>query len=237
MNRIKIFKTFLFLILAILSACSSDDDPQKACSDLSQYLFQEQDSLILAEFEDAIFEGEDWKLVKSDQTTGSGYMVWQGDDFLGNPGNGLATFKLNINNVGTYRFIWNSAVTKGDNGTEHNDTWLRFADASDFYGKKNGQRVYPKGTGKSPNPNGSSKDGWFKIYRSGNDLDFKWQAKTSDNDGRDIYVVFDEPGTYLMEIAARSSWHGIDKFMLFQEEAYTEKEAVEITDFSTISCE
>ena len=31
----------------------------------------------------------------------------------------------------------------------------------------------PSGTGKTPNPKGASKNGWFKIFRSGNNLDFK----------------------------------------------------------------
>ena len=66
-------------------------------------------------------------------------------------------------------FLWKSSFRQGDNGTEHNDSWLRFPNASDFFGEKasNGSIVYPNGSGKEPNPEGSSSDGWFKIYRSG----------------------------------------------------------------------
>ncbi|MEX0288575.1 MAG: hypothetical protein AB3N14_05650, partial [Flavobacteriaceae bacterium] len=136
----------------------------------------------------------------------------------GNPGNGLVTFPIKITNTGTYRFTWRSSFRKGNNGTEHNDTWLRFPDAKDFFGKKaNGNKVYPSGTGKSPNPHGASKDGWFKIYRSGNNNDFSWQARTSDNDAHDIYVTFDIPGVYALEVSARSDFHGVDRMLLFKE--------------------
>ena len=166
-------------------------------------------------------------------------MVWEGSQSLGQPGNGLATFQIEITNTGVYKFLWFSSVKMGNSGTDHNDTWLRFADADDFYGQKqsNGETstVYPKGTGKTPNPEGATADGWFKIYRSGNDLDFKWQSTTFDNNGHGVYVKFDTPGTYLMEISARSSGHGIDKFVLFND-LTTQNAAVSSTELSTISC-
>ena len=187
------------------------------CSEPLNFVFNESNGLVLAEFEDAEFTA-DW-ILKTDGTkySGEGYMVWEGNQNLSNPGIGTATFKLQIENPGTYQFIWHSAVTIGDNGTDHNDTWLRFNDADDFYAQntQGTSTVYPKDTGKTPNPEGATKDGWFKVYRSGNDLDFKWQSTTYDNNGHNVFVVFNNPGTYLMEISARSSGHGIDKFALF----------------------
>jgi len=122
------------------------------------------------------------------------------------------------------------------NSGSHNDTWLRFNDAADFYAQKEASIVYPKDTGKTPNPEGASKDGWFKIYRSGNNLDFKWQSSTFDNNGHDIFVVFESPGIYTMEISARSSGHGIDKFVLFNT-AFTKSEATSNSNaLSVIDC-
>ncbi len=96
--------------------------------------------------------------------------------------------------------------------------------------------VCPKDTGKTPNPEGATKDGWFKIYRSGTDLDFKWQASTCDNNAHDVFVVFDNSGTYLMEISARSSGHGIDKFLLFNS-TVNKADAIASETFSVISCD
>lgn len=243
---------FLLFLLLTMIACSSDsnglpelemnDDEEETetlpCTNALEFIFSEKNGLILVEFENAEFS-EDWAL-KSDgmNHTGAGYMVWEGTQHLGDPGNGRATFKLRIENQGIYQFIWHSSVKTGNSGTDHNDTWLRFADADDFYGQ-NGQgtsTVYPKGTGKTPNPEGATADGWFKIYRSGNDLDFKWQATTFDNNGHDVFVQFDAAGDYLMEISARSSGHGIDKFILFKD-SISKADAIASTEFSAIACD
>ncbi|MEM1408962.1 MAG: hypothetical protein AAGG59_19415 [Bacteroidota bacterium] len=231
------------LIGAICFTSCGDDDSDDVpsgidCEETTSLLFEEDSSFVLVEFEDAEFENE-WSLISDlSNSTGRGFMLWEGDNFFGNPGNGLATYQIKINTPGTYRFIWRSAVKEGDNGTEANDSWLRFADADDFYGERsNGSIVYPRGTGKTPNPEGASSDGWFKVYRSGSDLDFKWQARTSDNDAHLIFVQFDNAGTYTMEVSARSRGHAIDKFLLFRPEIYTENEATELTVFSEITCE
>ncbi|WGK64860.1 hypothetical protein [Croceiramulus getboli] len=214
----------------------AEEEPE-ACADPADFLFEESQGLILVEFEKGAFETDSaWEFIEDEAASDGRYAVWTGANSFSNPGNGLITYQLDISNPGTYRFIWKSAVTEGDNGTESNDSWLRFADTADFYGEKNGSRVYPRGSGKTPNPEGASKDGWFKIYRSGNDLDFKWQARTSDNDAHDIYVVFEAPGTYLMEVSGRSRGHAIDQFVLYQENQYTQQEATSSTEFSRISC-
>ncbi len=178
----------------------------------SNYIFEEEGGVILGELEDSSFSGS-W------QKQGSGssaYLRWTGSQYFGDPGNGVVRFKIRITNPGSYRFSWRSSVTIGNNGTEHNDTWLRFPDASDFYATKNSSTIYPKGSGKSPNPNGASADGWFKVYRTGNNTDFKWEAYTSDHDGHIIHADFDSPGIYTMEISARSTGHGVDKFALIR---------------------
>lgn len=206
------------------------------CTNPIDFVFNEKDGLVGVEFEKAKFS-DDWTM-KSDGTSfsGVGYMVWEGTQQLHEPGIGIATFKIKITNSGTYRFVWKSAVKTGNNGTDHNDTWLRFADAGNFYAKNGNSIVYPKDSGKTPNPEGASKDGWFKVYRSGNDLDFKWQSLTYDNNGHEVFVVFEAPGTYLMEVSARSSGHGIDKFVLFNE-SLSQEEATSNAELSDITCD
>nr|WP_298994613.1 hypothetical protein [uncultured Allomuricauda sp.] len=193
--------------------------------------FSESNGLISVEFENTAFNG-DWELRNdADDVSGDGYMVWTGQQRLNQPGEGKATFLIEITTTGTYQFLWKSAFRMGDNGTEHNDSWLRFPDADDFFGEKgNGSIVYPKGSGKEPNPEGSSSDGWFKIYRSGNNASFVWQARTSDNDAHDIFVTFSEEGIYTMEVSARSSFHGIDRFLLFNKDSFTRQEALGMAD-------
>ena len=206
-----------------------------SCTNPIDFVFNEKDGLVSVEFEKAEFSG-DWTM-KSDGNSysGEGYMVWEGTQHLSQPGNGRATFMIKISNAGTYQFVWNSAVKTGNNGTDHNDTWLRFGDADNFYAKKGNSVVYPNDSGKTPNPEGASKDGWFKIYRSGNNLDFKWQSSTFDNNGHEVFVVFENAGIYLMEVSARSSGHAIDKFVLFKD-SLTQEEATTRAELSTISC-
>lgn len=236
---------FALLLIVSIYSCTEgssvseeSDSGNTTCIDPIDFIFNEKDGLVSVEFEEANFS-EDWNLkTDGDRFTGKGYMLWEGPQYLGNPGNGLVTFKIKISNPGVYQFLWHSAVKIGDSGTDHNDTWLRFADATDFYAQKNdgSSTVYPAGTGKTPNPEGATADGWFKIYRSGNDLDFKWQATTFDNNGHDIFVQFDNSGTYLMEVSARSSGHGIDKFVLFNN-SWSKTDAIASSEQSEISCE
>ncbi|WP_194767299.1 hypothetical protein [Tamlana sp. I1] len=241
----KINLLMLLLLGGIFVSCSSDNEntsedeniTQPICETPSNYIFQETNAFIQIEFENGAFsDATNWKFVTSNEVSGGKYVVWQGSDLFNSPGVDVVSFKLNIKTPGIYRFIWKSAVTEGDNGTEHNDSWLRFADASDFYAEKNDLKIYPKDTDKTPNPNGSSKDGWFKVYRGGNDLDFKWQASTSDNDAHNIYVQFDSAREYTMEVSGRSKGHGIDQFLLFQETKHDLKDATASTVFNEIIC-
>lgn len=244
-----LFAVLISFLIPISNSCSkednlinevnieadTDDETSSACTNPLDLVFNEKDGLVSVEFEEAEFS-DDWAM-KSDGNSfsGKGYMVWEGNQNLHEPGSGSATFKIKIATSGTYQFLWNSAVKSGNSATDHNDTWLRFADASKFYGKKGSSTIYPKDSGRTPNPNGSSKDGWFKIFRTGNDLDFKWNALTSDHDGHEIFVDFDAPGTYIMEISARSSGHGIDKFVLFNN-TLSSDEATSNTESSSITC-
>lgn len=176
--------------------------------------YLESGGLVIIELE-SVQNYRSWELDTSRVGyTKDGYLHYKGPNFYNSPGNSLLKFEINIGKAGKYRFQWHSLIAVGQSNTEHNDSWLRFHDASDFYGEKNGLRVYPKGVGKSPNPNGSSSNGWFKIYQNVRN-NWTWNTSTSDHDPHDIYVEFDSAGIYTLEISGRSTGHAINRIALY----------------------
>ena len=163
--------------------------------------------------------------------TGSGFLTWRGPSYFNSPGIGTISYQIRINSPGTYRFIWRSRSGQGADFTEHNDTWLRIPDASDFFAQRGSSVLYPAGTGKTPNPNGSSADGWFKVYVSSSA--WSWQATTSDHDGHPIYARFDSAGVYTIQISARSDAHFIDRMVLYKESQYSIGQAADLSRAQT----
>ncbi len=233
----------LFMVVATCSCNNDENEPgelpgnpdETNCENSQNLIYEEKDGLVVAEFE-SLKNSNDWSKENTiSGFLGSHYLLWKGDAFNNNPGNGLLVFKIKITNPGKYRFLWRSRIAMGNSGTEHNDSWLRFADADDFFGQKNDSFVYPGDTGQSPTPNGSSKDGWFKIYMNGTGQ-WKWQSSTSDNDAHNIFVTFDSPGMYTMEVSARSSFHALDRFVLFSENVNQSDAIDSATMTSKITC-
>lgn len=184
------------------------------CFTQSPPRFQESGGLAIIEIESAPTYGS-WELDTAILGhTGQGYLHYKGSNMYNTPGFSLLTFEIAIETTGRYRFQWHSRIAAGTSQSDHNDSWLRFHDASDFYGEKDGQRVYPKGTGKTPNPNGSSKNGWFKIYQN-NLGNWTWATRTSDHDPHEIFVEFDTAGIYTLEISGRSNGHAINRLALY----------------------
>jgi hypothetical protein len=151
--------------------------------------------------------------------TGGDFIIWEGSQSLNNPGNGLLVYPIRINTPGEYRFCWRSQVSNGTSPTDHNDSWLKI-DADAFFGRKgNGNVVCPKEFDPQENdckggvPNGSGRDGWFKVYSSGT-TDWTFSSRTSDNDAHPIYARFDSSGDYAIRVSARSSFHALDRFTL-----------------------
>lgn len=183
---------------------------------VDQLTYVEKDGIVSVEFETV--EGTiEWERGATlEGFDGEGYLIWNKEDNFTTPGIGILTYKINITSQGTYQFVWRSRISEGNSISEANDSWLRFGDAADFFGQREGSTVYPKGTGKTPNPEGNSADGWFKIYmnRVG---EWFWRSNTSDNDPHDIFVTFETAGIYTMEVSGRSRFHGLDRFVLFIE--------------------
>ncbi|MEM1264508.1 MAG: hypothetical protein AAGI50_00665 [Pseudomonadota bacterium] len=127
---------------------------------------------------------------------------------------------MHITTPGVYQFEWRSQVGNGTNTTEHNDTWLRI-NGDQFYGYEASTDTYVRPPSAAPGtyPDGAAEahggwndGGWFKVFSS--KQDWTWSTKTNDGSYHDIFVAFDEPGVYEIEIAARSSSHVIDRLVL-----------------------
>jgi len=180
----------------------------------SNKVFEEQDGELLIEAEDLTLV-ENWKRGDEiDGAFGGQYIFWTGNEYFNNASNGQIHADFIINNPGTYRFDWRVAIGNGDSGTEHNDSWLKIK-GNDFFGYRsnNTSFIHPKPLCQSSNygcPEGASVDGFFKLF-GGKLNNFVWKAVTSDNSDHKIYVVFQEAGQYSLIIAARSSYHCIDR--------------------------
>jgi len=212
---------FWWVVIAVLggiyTSCSS-------IPTMSNEYFCEKDGLIIIEAEQTKLS-QDWVAsTNAPDYSGSGYIYWQGDQFLDESGQGEISYPIQIQTSGTYRINWRMLVGKGDDVTDHNDIWLKIKGAQ-IYGKKpDGHQVMPRPiceTNKSFDcPNGNSTNGFFKVY--GQDLKFVWQAHTSDNDGHALFVDFKKPGQYELIINARSSYCFLDKIILFHNQKWQE---------------
>lgn len=192
--------------------------------------FVEDSSVVIIEVE-SVTDLQGWELYETSIGTDTiHYLQWTGSQFLNNPGNLLLEYKIKINNPGIYRFIWHSKVGKGSEPTEHNDDWLRFPDAADFFGYRfsTNDTVRPRGICTNDCPNGAGKDGWFKVYSS-HTTDWTWSTFTSDNDPHLIYAKFDTAGVYTVQISARSSHHLLNRFVLYKEGVYGENEVTKLS--------
>ncbi len=144
--------------------------------------------------------------------TGAGYITYTGSPSFSTPGNNPITATIKINNPGTYLFEWRNTIGVTGTTTDDNDTWVRFNDASEFFATRGGNTIFPQGSGQTPVVNGTGGSNWFKIYA--NNQAWTWQTNTNDNVPYEIYVRFDTPGTYSMELSARSANHFIDRITL-----------------------
>lgn len=191
------------------------ENPTTGCT--TGKLYNEKDGLVRVDIENTSKVANGWSTENTlTGFEGTGYLVWTGSDNFSTPGIGTIKFSIKINTPGTYQFVWSSRITIGTKTTEHNDSWLRIATASDFYGEKTpGDRVYPRGTGKTPNPEGSSSNGWFKVYMN-KVGEWQWRSSTNDKDAYNVFAQFNTAGTYDIEISGRSNGHALDQFVMFK---------------------
>ncbi|MEM6532041.1 MAG: hypothetical protein AAF654_05425 [Myxococcota bacterium] len=226
------------LVVGMMGCGGGDDDegalPRSNC-------FETDDAGIVSFEAEQLPFGDNWELATAEAGfSGTGYIQWTGNSQNNNPGEGLMSLTLAVDTPGLYQLQWRTGVGRGDNGTEHNDTWLRFPDAAAYFGRRvrQGQetRRYPRplcedevamsaivsaeGIEEATCPDGSTREGWLKVYRSGNvresdgALRWTWHAFTSDNDAHDVHVLFESAGEYTMEVSARGDFHLLDRVVL-----------------------
>ncbi|MEM6527318.1 MAG: Ig-like domain-containing protein [Chloroflexota bacterium] len=210
----------------------------------TDYQFFEEDGLVVIEAESQPPAGDWESRTAISGFTGTSYYKWEGPNLGGNPGSGVITYRIRINNPGTYRFTMRSRIAEGNSNTDSNDLWLRFDDAEGFFGFRASDNsfVYPVGNGRgpggtdqTPDPEGTTRDGWLKAYM--NTLNqWRWDARTSDNDAHNIFVTFNQSRTYTMEISGRSRGFAVDRFVLFDESVYTE-DAIEVSNRPETGCD
>ena len=191
--------------------------------------WEEQGGLVVIEMENNTLI-EDWEFRTEEANYfGEGYIQWTGNQHLNQTGNGVLYYPIQINTPGTYILDWHVGVGLGDDGTEHNDSWVKI-EADNFYAYRNqgNSSLKPKPEcNNDPNydcPNGSSTNGFFKNYGGSID-DWAWQSRTSDHEAHTIYAVFNNPGVYTVEVNARSSYHRLDRMVLYQPDLVSQNEA------------
>ncbi|TXG39514.1 T9SS type A sorting domain-containing protein [Seonamhaeicola maritimus] len=182
--------------------------------------FEEQNGLLTIEMESGILpSGSNWQTGSESDPNLPGstinYIYWTGPESFNALSGAPIVYKIKINNPGTYRFAWRMRVGMGTNTGEHNDAWLKI-DGEDFYGIKNGVKVYPKPLCNS-DPNltcaaGSSTQNFIKAF--GNRLDWGFVTNTNDGDSHRVWVTFNEAKEYTITVDARSSYLFIDKMVL-----------------------
>jgi hypothetical protein len=180
-----------------------------------QATFEEQDGLVVVEVE-SVSPAGDW----SEETqytgyTGDGYFEWKGSNQYNTPGIGTLTYEIQINNPGTYRFLWYSRIgPSGDPIDKHNDSWLRI-EADSFYGS------------------GGVTGDWFKVWNQSYTWSWGCKGEVHGHNGLDIWATFDNPGVYNVKISGRSNGHAIDRFILFDETKYNFTRATNLANSET----
>ena len=181
--------------------------------------FEEKDGLLTIEMESGIINDDRWKIgTETTATTGDEeitYLHWTGAESFNALSGAPIVYKIKINNPGTYRFAWRMRVGKGTRKGEHNDAWLKI-DAEDFYGIKDGAKVYPKPLCNSSSDltcaAGSSTQNFIKAF--GNRLDYGFVTNTNDHVAHRVFVTFEEAKEYTITVDARSSYLFVDKMVL-----------------------
>ncbi|MEM6831490.1 MAG: hypothetical protein AAF551_13350, partial [Bacteroidota bacterium] len=131
------------------------------------------------------------------------YVVWKGEDRAVQPGSGLIEVMIKIEQEGRYVF-----TLTGGGGIDEtaSSIWVRFPNAANFYGEKDASsRIYPAGLGKTPVPKeGVGKDGWLSVSPR-KTPNGKWGSYVEEN--YPVFVEFDEPGVYTLQLSGRSKGH------------------------------
>lgn len=193
--------------------------------------FEEQNGIVVIQMESGDLTSGWRSETGTSGFTGNSFLAWRGSNNFNSPGNGVIEYSVRINTPGVYRFQWRNRVGIGSNSTEHNDSWVRFPDAFDFFGRRGSSFVYPRGGNFRRSNNvaeGASGNGWMKAYLSGS-TNWTWSTLTNDGIGYQIFAEFTSPGTYTIQVSGRSNGHFIDRMVLYREGAVSESSATQLS--------
>jgi hypothetical protein len=190
----------------------------------------EQNGLVVVEME-SIPLVSNWEQSNDvEGATGNGAIQWTGNPYFDDVSNGKMTYNVKINTPGTYVFDWRVAISRGESRSEHNDTWLKIDGVKHYYGiNQEGHKVKPRpyceegSEYECPNKE-EGLEGYLKIY-GGAVKNYVWMANTSDGRRHSIEVVVDKPGMISINIAARSSYQSIDRFILYKKDTISVDDA------------
>ena len=177
---------------------------------------------------------EEWRTGTDGQIT---YIEWGGASRNNDPTHGVMEVDILISEPGRYQLQWYTQIGMGTNATEHNDAWVKFPDADDYYGLKGEAdaeiRRYHKPACEDQAfvstilalaqvaevtcAQGSTRDGWMKVYSSGAQ-EWRWSARTSDNDASLVMAEFGSAGVYTFAMAARADFSRYDRIVLHRED-------------------
>ncbi len=155
---------------------------------------------------------------RSDAGSSGGQALYYngGNTFNSPPGNSVINYTVRINTAGEYRIMVRNRIGITNAGTtEHNDMWLKVSGGnSTFFGRLGSGVVWPIGSGRTPNPEGASGNGYLKVYT--NTFGWNWTSFTDDSGGHNIFANFPSPGVYTIQVGGRSNGFLVDKLAMFR---------------------
>jgi len=178
------------LIAATTAHASTRSDP-----------FVERDGYLIFEVESEPATGDWMEAGDIEGHAGDAYYIWSGrnnfarsEAALGDP----IRYHFRITTPGNYQLRWRSRNTVGLDGTEHNDSWVRFPTGRNIDGEH-------------------GLFGWTKAYM-GQVARWTWDAYTADGKSLPVRQYFDA-GEHVIDIAGRSSGHALDRIALLRYES------------------
>jgi len=181
----------------------------------------EQNGLLVLECENGINIPVAWeKRTNIPNYTGTGFLRYTGQEYINNPGNQMFTYKINITNPGRYRFQQRS-YNDGSLSNYNNDYWIKFPHG--------GARKFQLGYDRGP------LIGWFKIYQNHANT-WTYQTAAVEENPHDVYVDFDVPGTYEIQVSARANGIMLDRYMFYKVPVTETQATTALPLASTITC-
>ncbi|WP_366186435.1 Ig-like domain-containing protein [Flavobacterium ovatum] len=190
--------------------------------------FEEQNGLLVIEAESATgYAAAKFTLETGDvgvtSPTGAGYLRYSGPNNFNTSSTGnTLTYKIKINNPGTYRFLWrNVRDPQAATSDAGNDAWLLI--------KGNNVRFYGIKTGVEYNLVNPT-----KVWIQKSDFVFECYGESGNVNGLSLWADFPTAGEYTIQYAGRSTGHCVDRLMLFKDDKFNDAKNVNTPESARI---